>query len=65
MPKYKIHCVQHPTKKFQTCKETGKINHNEEENQSISNRFRNNTDDRLRKKNVKIAAINILYMLSM
>ena len=44
---------------------TGKINHNEEENQSISNRFRNNTDDRLRKKNVKIAAINILYMLSM
>ena len=37
----------------------------EEENQSINNRFRNNTDDGLRQKDVKIAAVNIFHMLSM
>ena len=47
---------------MQTYKETGNIIQYEEENQSINNRFRNNTDDGLREKDVKVATMTIFHM---
>lgn len=64
MPKYKFHHVWHPRKKFQTCKEAEKINHNEEENNQLETDSEIAQMIELREKNVKVAMINIFHMFN-